>query len=388
MINPVVASLKKSATLKITSLTKQLLREGKDVVNFAAGEPDFDTPSVAKKAAIKAIEEGFTKYTPSTGILELKEAIAEKLRKENKLDIDSKNIIVTPGAKYAIFSAVLAILNRGEEVIIPSPYWVSYPQIVKLAGGKINILRTTKDENFKIRLDVLERTITPKTKILILNYPNNPTGQTFSYGELKEIYEFIKEKNIFVLSDEIYEKVIYDGKEHISFASFPQADKFTLTVNGFSKAFAMTGWRIGYLVAKEEIIKEASKIIDHTTSCPASISQKAALAALNNKEWYKKVREELEERRNVLWKGLSDCKQIDIIKPEGTFYLFCDIRKTGLTSMEFCSHLLEKFLVSCIPADSFGAEGFVRMSFSTSRGQIEKGIERIKQFLKTLHSKS
>jgi aspartate aminotransferase len=384
MINKRVFSLEKSATLKITTLTKKLIKEGKDVVNFAAGEPDFDTPFFIKEEAIKAINKGFTKYTSSTGILELKEAIVRKLKEENNLNMDSQNIIITTGAKYAIFIGMFTLLDEEDEVIIPSPYWVSYPQMARLIGAKIKILPTTKENNFKVKPEDLKKIITPKTKMLILNYPNNPTGQTFSYEELREIYEIIKESNIFVLSDEIYEKIIYDEIKHISFASFPEADKFTLTVNGFSKAFSMTGWRLGYLVADKKIIEAASKIVDHTTSCANSITQRAALAALKNKEWYNKIKEEFEKRRNFLWEGLSSLDGIEPIKPQGTFYLFCDIRKTNLNSFEFASQLLEKYLVSCIPADSFGAEGFIRISFSTSFQQIEKGLERIRRFLKEI----
>lgn len=384
MFNPRLKEIKKSATLKITSLTKKLIREKKDVVNFAAGEPDFDTPSFVKEEAIEAIKEGFTKYTPSTGILELKEKIAEKLKKENKLEVKPENIIVTTGAKFAVFIGIFSLLEQEQEVVIPSPYWVSYPEMVKIAQGKVKFLPTRKENNFKIDLDDLEKAITSKTKLLILNYPNNPTGQTYSYEELRSIYEFLKDKNIFVLSDEIYEKLTYDQNSHTSFSSFPDALEFTLTVNGFSKAFSMTGWRIGYLVAKEKIIEEASKIVDHTTSCAVSISQKGALASLDNQDWVEKIRGEFQERRDLIFEGLSHCEKIKSLKPQGTFYLFCEISETGLSSFDFCSQLLEKYLVSCIPGSPFGAEGFIRISFATSKDQIEKGIERIKEFLKEI----
>lgn len=384
MINPRLVSLNQSSTLKITALTKKLRSEGKDVVNFAAGEPDFDTPLFVKEAAKRAIDEGFTKYTPSPGTLELREKIAEKLVKENNIPCKGKNIIVTPGAKYAVFTAIFSLLKEKEEVIIPSPYWLSYPEMVRLAGGKVKIVSAGARDNFKLKTENLKKAITAKTKILILNYPGNPTGVTYDYEELKEIYTAVKDKGIFVLSDEIYEKLIYDGRKHISFASLPDADRFTITINGFSKTYSMTGWRIGYLSAPEEIVNEASKMIDHTTSCTSSISQAAAKAALENKDWPETIKKDFQERRDLLWTGLAEENKIIPVKSQGTFYMFCDIRNTGLTSMQFCSQLLEKHLVSLIPADAFGAEGFVRLSFATSSQSIEKGIDRIKTFIKEL----
>jgi len=384
MINPRVTALAKSTTLKITALTKELKKKGKDVVNFAAGEPDFDTPSFAKEAAKKAIDEGFTKYTPSAGMPQLREAIAKKLQEENKIPARSENIIVTTGAKYALFAAIFAVVKEGEEVILPAPYWVSYPQMVALAGAKVKYLFSSLENNFKINPNDLKKSINSNSKLLILNYPSNPTGVTYDAKELKAVYKIAREHNLLVLSDEIYEKLIYDGRSHTSFASFPGADEFTITVNGFSKSFSMTGWRMGYLCAKQDLINQISKIIDHTTSCPSSISQCAALAALGNKQWRLKACQEFEKRRNLLYSGLAGLGKISPFKSQGTFYMFCDIRGTKLSSMEFSSALLEKYLVSCIPADAFGAEGFVRMSFATSSEQIKKGIERIKKFLKEL----
>ena len=381
-MNPHVSSLSKSATLKITALTKRLIKEGKDIVNFAAGEPDFDTPLFAKEAAKAAIDEGATKYTPSAGRIELKEAIADKLQQENKIKVSASNIIVTSGAKYAIFTTMLTLLSSGDEVIIPKPYWVSYPPMCKLVSAKAIFLSTKKSNDFKIDAGELRKAITPKTKLLILNYPNNPTGVTYSHRELENIFEVVKEKDIRVLSDEIYEVLTYDGREHISFASLPEAFSSTITVNGFSKTFSMTGWRIGYLAADKEIIDEASKIIDHTTSCASSISQSAALAALGGKAWQEDLRSKFQKRRDVLWEGLSGFNELEPIKSQGTFYIFCDIRGTGMSSFNFSTKLLENFLVSCIPADAFGEEGYVRFSFATSLEQIVKGIERIGDFLK------
>jgi len=380
-MNPRVLSLNQSNTLKLTALTKKLIKEGKDVVNFAAGEPDFDTPDFIKEEAVRAISEGFTKYTPSAGTVELREAIIKKLREENNLNYETKNIIVTSGAKYAIFAAILTASGKGDEVIIPAPYWVSYPEMVGLAGAKAKFIKTRPKDNFRISIDSLNKAITKKTRMLILNYPNNPTGATYDYENLKEIYETVKDKNIFVLSDEIYETLTYDGKKHFSFASFPGAGDYTITINGFSKAFSMTGWRLGYLAAGSSFVEQASKVIDHTTSCASSIAQRAATAAFRNRQWADDMVKEFEKRRNILFNGLSHLKKITPLKPEGTFYMFCDIKKTGLSSLEFSSRLLDEQLVSVIPADSFGAEGFARLSFATSMPNIEKGIERIKKFL-------
>ncbi|MCP4652466.1 MAG: pyridoxal phosphate-dependent aminotransferase [Candidatus Omnitrophica bacterium] len=384
MMNPRVTSLNRSSTLKITALTKKLKKEGKDVVNFAAGEPDFDTPDFIKQGAKEAIDSGFTKYTPSTGILDLKQSLAEKLNNENSLSVGPGNIIVTTGAKYSLFVAIFGLLSPGDEVILPAPFWVSYPEMIKLAGATVKKLSTTKENDFKILPDDLKAAITSKTKLLILNYPANPTGATYSREELEAIWEIVKGKDIFVLSDEIYEKLLYDGQTHVSFASLAGADKQTLTVNGFSKSSAMTGWRLGYLVGPQDFISEVTKIVDHTTSCACSVSQKAALAALKDKKWQTDMVKEFELRRNLLFGGLTECDKITPVKPKGAFYMFCDITETGLSSFDFCSQLLNKELVSCIPADGFGAEGFVRMSFATSTESIQKGIDRIKKFVSEL----
>jgi len=383
MINPHVTALNKSATLKITALTKKLIAEGKDVVNFAAGEPDFDTPEFIKTAAKAAIDSGFTKYTPSCGLPQLRQAIASKLSQENNIPTKPEEVIVTSGAKYAIYVALTTLVQAGDEVIIPSPHWVSYPEMVELCSAKAKFLPSTSGD-FKIDPSKLKEAISAKTKVLILNYPNNPTGITNTKQELAAIYEAIKDANIFVISDEIYEVLSYDSNVHSSFAAQAGAQSRTITINGFSKTFSMTGWRLGYLAGPAEIINQASKIIDHTTSCASAISQKGALSALEDKQWPKKVKQIFEERRNILWEGLNSYAELKPVKPQGTFYLFCDIRPSGLGSFDFASKLLEKYLVSCIPADPFGSPGFLRISFATSKEQIEKGIERIGQFLKEL----
>lgn len=379
-MNERVRALHQSSTLHITALTKKLLSEGKDVVNFAAGEPDFDTPLFVKECAKKAIDRGATKYTPSCGTIELRELIARKLSCDNHIPVKAKNIIVTAGAKYAIFAAMMTALNPGDEVIIPAPYWVSYPEMCTALGVAAVCVAATQQNNFCLTPEALMRAITPKTRMIILNYPNNPTGATYDRAALTGLLEVIRGKNIYVLSDEIYETLVYDGKEHTSFASLPGAADCTITINGFSKAFSMTGWRLGYLAAHDDFVAQASKVIDHTTSCCSSISQAAAVAVFDDTQWAKDMAAEFSKRRAILFEGLSACKTIRPIKPQGTFYMFCDIRSSGLTSMSAAQQLLEKKLVSVIPADSFGAEGYIRLSFATSTSDIKKGIERLREF--------
>ncbi len=384
LINPQVSSLAKSVTLKITALTKKLKKEGKDVVNFAAGEPDFDTPDFIKVAAKKAIDQGFTKYTPSSGDDRLKKAIADKLENQNNISAEAGNIIVTAGAKYAIYIALLSLASPEDEILIPSPYWVSYPEMVKLCPAGVSYIRLSEENNFKLTPELLQKSINSKTKALIFNYPNNPTGVTYSKKELSDISDVIKKAKIQVISDEIYEALVYDGKAHTSLASLDSMQEYTITIGGFSKSFSMTGWRIGYLAANNTFVKEASKIVGHTTSCPCSISQAAALAALSDKKWPNQVSAKFEARRDLLYQGLAKTPKVKPLKPEGTFYLFCDIRETGLTSLDFCSRLLDESLVSCIPASAFGKEGFIRVSFSADLKQISEGLNRINSFIKKL----
>lgn len=384
MLNPQVLSLTKSATLKITALTKQIRKQGKDVVNFAGGEPDFDTPDFIKKAAKEAIDEGFTKYTPSSGDVRLKEAIANKLKNQNNIAASKDNIVVTSGAKYAIYLALLALAAPGDEILIPSPYWVSYPEMVKLTAAKAKFIELPEENGFKLSPEILKNSISPKTKAIIFNYPSNPTGVIYTKEELEDLIKIIEENKIYVISDEIYEALVYDGLAHTSLASLGLAGERVITVNGFSKSFSMTGWRVGYLAANQNFIDEISKICGHTTSCPCSISQVAALAALEDKKWEEQIKVKFEERRNLIFQRLSQSEKIKPTNPEGTFYMFCDIRGTGLSSFDFCSRLLDEKLVSCIPAAPFGKEGFIRLSFSASIDQINKGADRICDFIKKL----
>ena len=373
-----------SSTLAITSKAKKLKSQGQDIVNFAAGEPDFDTPDFIKNAAIEAIQMGFTKYTPTTGIPELKKLISGKFKEENSLEYVSEQIVVSCGAKHSIFNALFVLINPGDEVLIPSPYWVSYPEMVNLCEGKARFISACPENNFKITVKELEKNITPKTKLLILNSPSNPTGCVYNSKELKEIAGACCEKKIYVLSDEIYEKIIYDGLKHISIASFNKdIYDLTVTVNGLSKSYSMTGWRIGYLGAPLDIANAVSKLQDHTTSNPNSIAQKAAVAALSGPDDFsRKICSEFQKRRDYVFSRLKRIDKLDCVVPEGAFYVFCNIAKTGMDSNVFANRILEEAFVSLIPGDAFGWNDYVRISFATSLEQLAKGMDRLEQWVK------
>lgn len=372
-----------SSTLAITTKVKRLRGEGRDIINFAGGEPDFDTPDFIKDAAIEAIRAGFTKYTPTTGIPELKELISLKFKKDNSLEYPASQIVVSCGAKHCIFNALMVLLNRGEEVLIPSPYWVSYPEMVNLCEGKPRFVETLPENNFKITASDLKKYITSKTKVLILNSPSNPTGCVYNLDELREIARICIEKKVFVISDEIYEKIIFDDLKHISIASLDEdIYDLTITVNGLSKSFSMTGWRIGYLGAPADIVESISKLQDHSTSNPASIAQKASLAALNaGDDFVKFICREFQKRRDCMVGRLKRLKKLDFVLPQGAFYIFCDISSTGLDSAVFASRILEEASVALIPGEGFGRNDSVRLSFATSVEQIEKGMDRLEEWL-------
>jgi aspartate aminotransferase len=379
-----IRKINPSSTLAITAKAKKLKAEGRDIVNFSAGEPDFDTPGFIKEAAISAINAGFTKYTPTAGIPELKQLIAEKFKKDNSLEYTPDQIIVSCGAKHSIFNALLVLVDKGDEVIIPSPYWVSYPEMVNLCQGVPHFVKTTAKNNFKITIEELKRNINKDTKALILNSPANPTGSVYTKDELTEIARLCVEKKIFVISDEIYEKLIYDGLRHYSIAGLGKdIYDLTLTVNGVSKTYAMTGWRIGYLAGPPDIVEAISKLQDHSTSNPASISQKAAEAALRaTDDFSQKMREEFQKRRDIMLARLEEIDKLKFISPQGAFYVFCDISATGLDSLTFANRLLEEASVSLIPGHGFGRDDYVRLSFATGIEQIEKGMQRISDWLK------
>jgi aspartate aminotransferase len=375
-----------SSTLAITSKAKKLKSEGKDIVNFAAGEPDFDTPDFIKDAAVEAIKSGFTKYTPTTGIPELKKLICQKFKKDNSLEYSPDQIIVSNGAKHCIYNALMVLLNRSDEVLIPTPYWVSYPEMVNLCEATPRFIKTTAANNFKISVTDFIKHITPKTKVIILNSPANPTGSVYSRSELEAIAKICVDKNIFVISDEIYEKIIFDGLKHESIASFNKdIYNLTVTVNGLSKSHSMTGWRIGYLGAPVDVANAISNLQDHSTSNPNSIAQKAAVAALSTPEDFThKLCQEFAQRRNYLVARLKLIKEISFCLPQGAFYLFCDISKTGLDSLTFAKRLLDEEYVSVIPGISFGMDDYIRISFATSQLELEKGAERLAKWIAKL----
>jgi len=376
-----------STTLAITSKAKKLKSEGKDIVNFAAGEPDFDTPEFIKDAAIAALKSGFTKYTPTTGTAELKKVICEKFKKDNSLEYAPDQIVVSNGAKHSIYNVLMVLANRSDEVLIPLPYWVSYPEMVNLCEASVRFIKTTAENNFKISEKDLTKQITTKTKVLVLNSPSNPSGAVYSRRELEVIAKICVQKNIFVISDEIYEKIIFDGLKHESIASFNKdIYNLTVTVNGLSKSHSMTGWRIGYLGAPSDIARAISNLQDHSTSNPNSFAQKGAVAALSaSGDFTKRLCREFEKRRDYLAGRIKQIKNLSSCLPQGAFYMFCNISKTGLDSMTFAKRLLDEEYVSLIPGSSFGMDDHIRISFAASLEELKKGMDRIEKWVTNLN---
>ncbi len=381
-----VETLTPSLTLAIDSKAKAMKAEGIDVCGFGAGEPDFDTPEHIKAAAQAAIETGFTKYTPSSGMPELREAISQKFAADNKLNYKPSQVIVSNGAKQSCYNAILATCEPGDEVIIPAPYWLSYPEMVRLAGAEPVIVPTSEENNWKITAEQFEDAMTPKTKMIILNTPGNPTGSVYTREELRAISEVAAEEEIYILSDEIYEKLVYDGTEHVSIASLtPEAYDLTITVNGFSKAYAMTGWRLGYLGAPEPIAKAIDSLQSHSTSNPCSFSQKGGLAALKgDQQCVADMREEFNLRREYIYGRLNSITGITAVKPLGAFYVLANISALGLNSTNFADRLLSKANVAVVPGIAFGDDRTIRLSYATSLDVIKKGLDRIEDFAKTL----
>ena len=380
------AQLTPSLTLSIDSKAKAMKAEGLDVCGFGAGEPDFDTPEHIKTAAIEALQAGFTKYTPSSGIPELRQAISEKLAADNQLSYRAGQIVVSNGAKHACYNAILATCQPGDEVVIPSPYWVSYPDMVKLAGADPVIVPTMERNGWKMSAADFENAMTPRTKMLILNSPCNPTGAVYTREEMEKIVEVAAEEDIYILSDEIYEKLVYDDVKHVSIASLSkEAYDLTITVNGFSKSYAMTGWRLGYLAAPEAVAKAVDSIQSHSTSHPASFAQRAGLAALKgDQQPLADMREEFEMRRNYTFDRISKIPNVTAVKPQGAFYVLVNISQLGLTSQNFADRLLSKANVAVIPGAAFGDDRTVRLSFATSIDIIKKGLDRFQDFCRTL----
>jgi aspartate aminotransferase len=381
-----------SVTLEITAKAKAMKAKGIDVVNFGAGEPDFETPSNIKGEGISAIKSGKTRYTPASGIVELKEAICNKFNNDNNLLYKLGNIVISNGAKQSIYNALLAIINPGDEVIIPVPYWVSYPELIKLADGKPVLIKTKEENSFKYEMDDLNKALTSKTKAIILNSPNNPTGSIYSKEELAEIADWVVKNNIFVISDEIYEKLVYDTEKHISIASLNDEIKnLTIVINGMSKAYAMTGWRIGYAAANEEIAKLMSNIQSHTTSNPCSISQYASVEGLvGDQSSVEYMKKHFAERRNVMVDMVNSIKGLSCRKPKGAFYVmvnFKNIKGKNIagtkveSSLDFAKLLLDKVKVAVIPGIAFGNDDYIRLSYATSMENIKEGLRRIKQIV-------
>ena len=380
------AQLSPSLTLSIDSKAKAMKAEGIDVCGFGAGEPDFDTPDHIKAAAIAALESGFTKYTPSAGLPELRQAIAEKLEADNQITYRPSQIVVSSGAKHSCYNAILATCQAGDEVLIPSPYWVSYPDMVRLAGAEPVIVQTTERNGWKMRASDFENAMTPRTKMLILNSPGNPTGSVYTREELEGIVEVAAEEDIYILSDEIYEKLVYDDIKHVSIASLSQeAYDLTITINGFSKAYAMTGWRLGYLAAPEAVAKAVDNIQSHSTSNPCSFAQKGAVAALKgDQQPLADMRDEFGMRRNYMFDRITKIPNITAVKPEGAFYILVNISQLGLSSQNFADRLLSKASVAVVPGAAFGDDRTVRLSYATSIDIIKKGLDRFQDFCRTL----
>ena len=381
-VNQVTPSL----TLAIDSLAKEMKKNGEDVCSFSAGEPDFDTPTHIRAAAKKALDEGKTRYGPAAGEAGLRKAIAEKLLRDNQLAYNADNVIVTNGGKQSLYNLIMALIEAGDEVIIPAPYWLSYPEMVTLAGGTSVIVNTSLENHYKITPEQLEAAITPKTKLFVLNSPSNPTGIVYTPEEIAALAKIVVEKDILVVSDEIYEKILYDGAIHRSIASFgPEIFQRSIISNGFAKAFSMTGWRVGYIAGPVEIVKAMTKIQSHSTSNVCTFAQYGAIAALeSSQDCIEEMVKAFSQRRQYILERVRAIPGLNCPTPNGAFYVFIDISQTGLKSRDFCQKLLETQKVAAIPGIAFGADDCIRLSYATDLKTIEKGFDRIDQFIGSL----
>ena len=384
MLTQRIRSVQPSPTLRFTSLAKQLQAQGKKVLNLAGGEPDFDTPEPIKQAAIQAIQEGFTKYTPTTGIPELKSAIASHLRKNRQLSYLPSQIAVTCGAKQALYNLLQVLVQSGDEVLVSSPYWVSYPEMIRLAGATFIELRTDPSDGFRLSATAVEQACNSRTRCLILNSPSNPTGTVLRKEHLEEIAKVAIQKGLWIISDEIYSPLVY-GVKHFSIArQSPQMYEKTILVDGVSKAYAMTGWRIGYLAGPVEIVEAAGRLQDHSTSNPTSISQKAALAAFTGDDAsLKQMVAEFWRRRDFVVERLKKILKISFVKPDGAFYCFIDISASGLCSNDFAEKFLREEQVALIPGEGFGWDSHVRLSFATGMESLKEGLDRMDRFIQS-----
>jgi len=383
-----VKRIQPSATLAITAKANALRAAGRDIIGFGAGEPDFDTPENIKEAAIQAIKDGFTKYTPVGGIDELKDAIIDKLQNENNLSYSRSQIVASCGAKHTLYNLAQAIFEQGDEVIIPSPYWVSYPDIVLLADGTPVILQTDEADGFKVKQENLRRAITGRTKAIIINSPSNPTGSAYTLSELEALADVIVDAGILVISDDIYDNILYDGLTFYNICNVrEELQEQTIVVNGVSKTYAMTGWRIGYAAGPEEIISAVTKIQSQNTSNPTSISQKASIEALRgDQRSVKSMIKEYKERRDYIVDSLNKINGLSCLRPQGAFYVFPNVSrvygstyggKTITSSVELAAYLLDAANVAVVPGEAFGNDGYVRLSYATSMENIRRGMERI-----------
>ncbi|MCB1225527.1 MAG: pyridoxal phosphate-dependent aminotransferase [Verrucomicrobiales bacterium] len=382
LISANVAAVPESMTLAVTAQAAAMKKRGEEVYSFGAGEPDFDTPAHIVQAAMQALSEGKTRYTASAGILELRESIAAKLLIDNDLQYEPSQISVNCGAKHSCYNAILATVNPGDEVIIPAPYWTSYPEMVRLVGGVPVIVETKKENGWKMTPSEFEDAMSPLTKMIIINSPGNPTGAVYSKDELAAIGEIAAAEEIVILSDEIYEKLVYDGHQHVSIASISKeiAD-VTITVNGFSKAYAMTGWRLGYTAAPRDIAKAIDVLQSHTTSNVVTFAQYGALAALQgDQQIVADMRDEFDVRRQYMLSRLSGIRHVNVVEPKGAFYFLVDIEPMGIKSVNFCEKLLSKQKVAAVPGQAFGADYTIRFSYATGLDVINEGMNRFEEF--------
>lgn len=378
-----VGQVTPSLTLAIAAKAKAMKADGIDVCSFSAGEPDFGTPNHIKLAAEQALNAGKTKYGPAAGEPQLREAIAQKLKTDNNLNYSAKNVIVTNGGKHSLFNLMLALIDPGDEVIIPAPFWLSYPEMVTLAGGTPVIVSTTAESGYKITPEQLRSACTPKTKLFILNSPSNPTGMVYSPDQIRALAAVVVEQDILVVSDEIYEKILYNDTQHLSIGAVSEeVFKRTIISNGFAKAYSMTGWRIGYLAGDEELIQAASTIQSHSTSNVCTFAQYGAIAALeSDQDCVYEMLQAFALRRVAVLERIRGMSNISCPEPEGAFYVFLNIAKTGMKSLEFCNALLESHQVAAIPGMAFGDDDCIRLSYATDLPTIEKGLDRLEKFL-------
>lgn len=392
-ISDKISKIAPSITLAIDAKLKQMIADGVKVYGFGAGEPDFDTPKYISDAAIEAIQKGFTRYTAAQGTLDLRKAICTKMQRDHGLEYNANQVIVSSGAKHSLSNTFAAILNPGDEVIVPVPYWVSYTEIIKLNDGVPVLVPTKKENGFKMTKAELLAAVTPQTKAILINTPSNPTGSMYTEQELRDIAEVAVAKNIFVVSDEIYEQLAYDGKKHISIAQLgAEIKELTIVINGMSKAYAMTGWRLGYACGDERIIKAMSSVQSHAVSHPNSITQYASTVALNGpQDDVHKMLEQFAKRRTYMYERLSTMEGLKCVMPDGAFYIYVDITsymnrqlcgKTIKSSLDFADILLEQGHVAVIPGAAFGTDNFIRLSYATSMETIEKGLDAFESFIK------